>query len=150
VTAIGEVMPTMRADPDVASIPRRTLAGTIDAVLGVLVFVGGGVTVAWRRRSSGEWSMPQGRTVNAFGWAMRATALLLRNRGTPGQRLLGIRRIDARTPGGRCRSGRPSCANSSTSASSDCGARWPAVTRSGSRQTIVDRLSGTVLVRERR
>jgi uncharacterized RDD family membrane protein YckC len=93
----GEIMPAMRADPDVASIPRRAVAGTIDGVLWILVFVGGGVAVAWRRGSSGEWSMPQGRTVKAFGWALRATALLLRNRRTPGQRLLGIRRIDART-----------------------------------------------------
>jgi uncharacterized RDD family membrane protein YckC len=92
-------MPTMRADPDVSSIPRRTLAGTIDVVLGAFVFAGGGAAVAWRRGSSDEWSLPQGRTVNAFGWALRATALLLRNRRTPGQRLLGIRRIDARTGG---------------------------------------------------
>jgi hypothetical protein len=97
----GEIMPTVRADPDVASIPRRTLAGTVDGVLWILVFVGGGVAVAWRRGSSGDSSMPQGRTVNAFGWALRAAALLLRDQRTPGQRLLGIRRSEQSAEVGR-------------------------------------------------
>jgi uncharacterized RDD family membrane protein YckC len=91
-------MPTMRADPDVASIPRRALAGTVDGVLLLLGGGGGGAAIAWRR-DSGEWLAAQRRAVTALGWAMRGTALLLRNRRTPGQRLLGIRRVDARTGG---------------------------------------------------
>jgi hypothetical protein len=92
-------MPTMRAaDPDVATIPRRAVAGTVDGVLLVLGWGGGVAAIVWRR-SSGEWSPPDRRAVIALGWAMRGGALLLRNRRTPGQRLLGIRRVDARAGG---------------------------------------------------
>jgi uncharacterized RDD family membrane protein YckC len=91
-------MPTMRADPDVASIPRRALAGTVDGVLLVLGWGGGVAAIVWRR-GSGAWAPPDRRAVTALGWAMRGAALLLRNRRTPGQRLLGIRRVDARTGG---------------------------------------------------
>jgi uncharacterized RDD family membrane protein YckC len=96
----GEIIPTVRADPDpdVASIPRRAVSGTLDGVLLVLGWGGGVAAVVWRR-NSGELSPPDMRAVTALGWAMRGAALLLRNRRSPGQRLLGIRRVDARTGG---------------------------------------------------
>jgi uncharacterized RDD family membrane protein YckC len=94
----GEIMPTMRADPDVASLPRRAAAATLDAMLAFLVLGGGGAAVALRRGTS-ELSPAQRRVMEALKWVLPAVAVVMRNRRTPGQRLAEIRRVDDRTGG---------------------------------------------------
>jgi uncharacterized RDD family membrane protein YckC len=92
------MIPTMRADPDVAGLPRRLAAATLDGVLAVLVLGGGGAAVALRRGTS-ELSPAQRRAMDALKWVLPAVAVVMRNRPTPGQRLAEIRRVDDRTGG---------------------------------------------------
>jgi hypothetical protein len=96
-------------DPDVASLPRRTVGGTIDAAVmiatgGAVVGAAVGITAAsgrqeelsrWTERLTKRelWSHP---AVAGALWSLQLTG---RNWRSPGMRVAGIRRVDARTLG---------------------------------------------------
>jgi uncharacterized RDD family membrane protein YckC len=106
-------MRMMRRDPELASLRRRACAGGVDATCllgGVVVTVGG--MLAWDKlrdtshgaglesalkRWAGAAELPRWRRAR---WALGlGTAVAERNWRSPGMRLMGIHRADARTGG---------------------------------------------------
>jgi uncharacterized RDD family membrane protein YckC len=93
----GEIISTMRADPDAATLPRRALSLAVDAALMLIVFGGGAAAVAWWRESTD--SSQVNRLITAMTWPMRLASIAIRNWRSPGRRVAGIRCVDARTGG---------------------------------------------------
>jgi uncharacterized RDD family membrane protein YckC len=91
------MIPTVRADADVATVPERGLATAVDGVLMLLVIGGGSAVVAWRVDWQGSSDLEPALT--RITWAIRAVALFRRDWRSPGQRVVGYRRVDARTGG---------------------------------------------------
>jgi uncharacterized RDD family membrane protein YckC len=97
-------------EPGVASLPRRAAAGAIDAAIGIAA-VGAGVALvistakllerlgrdtAWGESSRvPEWKLWDGPIRGAF----TGLAVTGRNWRSPGMRIVGVRRVDARTRG---------------------------------------------------
>ncbi len=109
-----------RRDPEIASLQRRALAALIDAGVflppTVLVAVAGvKVYEALQKRRSGEEQARPASTTRNLGsargfaestrWQLGVWAasvpieILLRNSRSPGARIMGLRRVDARTGG---------------------------------------------------
>jgi len=97
-------------DPDVASLPRRMAAGTVDGMIilivwGAAIFVASNARGRWARargRGAQDWSVPvrmMGLMNTSASGASGALNLAMPNWRSPGLRLLRLRRVDARTRG---------------------------------------------------
>jgi RDD family len=96
-------------DPDVASLSRRMVAGAVD---GVILLIGWGAAIFVASNARRRWARARGRAqdssvpvrmmgsmnTSASG-AWRALNLAMPNWRSPGLRVLGLRRVDARTGG---------------------------------------------------
>jgi len=97
-------------DPDVASLPRRTAAGAVDGMIiligwGAAIFVASNARRRWARapgRGAQDWSVlvrMMGLMNTSASGASRALSLAMPNCRSPGLRVLGLHRVDARTGG---------------------------------------------------
>jgi uncharacterized RDD family membrane protein YckC len=100
----------VQRDPNVASLPRRTAAGTIDSVIwllgwGAAIFVASKARMPWARARGHDaqgWSARarmMGSLTSSTEGASRALTLATPNQRSPGMLMLGLRRVDARTGG---------------------------------------------------
>jgi uncharacterized RDD family membrane protein YckC len=90
----------MRADPDVATLPRRALSTVVDGAIMLVVIGAAAGAVGWRSAwSHSDLTRGLERLAKATAWPQRGWTFARRNWRSPGRRVAGTRRVDARTGG---------------------------------------------------